>query len=298
MEPEKVTIVLPTYNRAKFIRKSIDSCLEQTYRNIELIIVDDASKDETPEIVKSYGDQRIKYIRNPENLRLPNALNAGFANSSGVYLTWTSDDNYYDKAAIKQMVSFLKEKRGSFVYCDYYWVNDENAHILREMPDVAVLEKANHVQCCFLYSREVMAATGDYDPSTELAEDYDYWIRVSKRFSMHHLNKPLYFYRVHKKNLITTRYYEAYVVSFLVRLKNAIPVDKVMDAFIYFITRDKLRRLKIEKARILPRIIYSLSGVIFSRKIRKAERIFMDYKLGKLKFENAKLDLIKLMNFK
>ena len=106
----KVSIVLPTYNGAKYIRQCINSCLNQTYNNIELIIVDDGSKDETPDIIKSYKDERIKYIMHARNLGLPYALNTGFRNAVGEYLTWTSDDNYYTKKAIETMLSFIKDK--------------------------------------------------------------------------------------------------------------------------------------------------------------------------------------------
>lgn len=295
MENEKVSIVLPTYNRAKFLRKSIDSCLGQTYGDIELIIVDDGSTDETSEIVNSYHDVRIKYIRHGENRGLPNSLNTGFANSSGKYLTWTSDDNYYYPEAIKEMVSFLKERGCSFVYCDHYWVNDENKYIHIKLPDTVSLDKGNHIHGCFLYTREVMETIGEYDPATKLAEDYDYWIRVSKKFSMCHLNKILYVYRVHKQSLITTRYYEAYSMSFLVRLKNDIPVEKVINAFTNFIARDKLRRLRLDRSMILSKIIYSLSEIIFLRKIKKVKKIFWDFKFGRIKMEEAKLSLIEVI---
>lgn len=96
----KVSIVLPTYNGARYLRQSIDSCLGQTYRNLELIVVDDASTDTTPEIIRSYQDPRIRVIRHEKSKMLPESLNTGFRAVSGDYLTWTSDDNYYVPEAI------------------------------------------------------------------------------------------------------------------------------------------------------------------------------------------------------
>src|SRR3989338_242445 len=118
----KVSIVLPTYNGAKYIRQSIESCLDQTYKNIELIIVDDASTDETPKIVKSYADPRLVYIRHEKNMKLPAAFNTGFSRASGDYLTWTSDDNFYDVSAIDKMLGFMRDNACDFVYCDFYEV--------------------------------------------------------------------------------------------------------------------------------------------------------------------------------
>jgi len=69
---------LPTYNGARYLRQSLDSCLNQTYRNIELIVVDDGSSDETPQIVGSCRDPRLQYLRQVRNKGLPGALNTGF----------------------------------------------------------------------------------------------------------------------------------------------------------------------------------------------------------------------------
>ena len=203
----KVSIVLPTYNGAKYIRKSIDSCLEQTHGNLELIIVDDASTDETPHIINSYSDKRIKYVRHPRNLKLPRALNTGFKHATGDYLTWTSDDNFYTSDAIEVMVKFLLTyPETGYVYTDEYHI-DENDNIDKYFAVGAVesLQSDNLIGGCFLYHRRVYEEIGEYDPDTYLAEDYDYWIRISKRFRMQRLRRPLYYYRLHKDSL-TVKY--------------------------------------------------------------------------------------------
>src|SRR3989338_4736656 len=115
----KASIVLPTHNGARYLRQSIDSCLSQTYKNIELIIVDDCSTDETPDIVRSCNDPRIRYVRNKTNQRLPRSLNIGFALTTAEYLTWTSDDNQFLPEAIAVMLGFLMENESiDFVYAD------------------------------------------------------------------------------------------------------------------------------------------------------------------------------------
>ena len=111
MNNPKVSIILPTYNGAKYLRESIDSCLSQTHKNIELIIVDDCSTDQTSQIIKPYQDARIRYIRNEKNMRLPRSLNIGFALATGEYLTWTSDDNQFLPHAIETMLKILREDK-------------------------------------------------------------------------------------------------------------------------------------------------------------------------------------------
>jgi glycosyltransferase involved in cell wall biosynthesis len=201
--PEKVSIVLPTYNGAKYLRQSIDSCLNQTYKNIELIIVDDGSRDETPQIIRSYQDERIKYIRHDKNKRLPHALNTGFSKATGDYLTWTSDDNYYAADAIESMiVSLQTNKTIDFVYANYYIINGDGA-VLQSIsvgPDKKLKEE-NCIGPCFLYRRKVYEVLGGYNPDEFLAEDYEYWIRVFKRFRMQKLEKFIYWHRLHPESL-------------------------------------------------------------------------------------------------
>ena len=104
-----VSVVLPTYNGSKWLSQSIDSILKQTYRNLELIIVDDASTDSTPELIMSFAsrDPRIRIISHKSNKKLPQSLNDGFAIANGDYFTWTSDDNWYEPTAIEEMVTAL-----------------------------------------------------------------------------------------------------------------------------------------------------------------------------------------------
>lgn len=202
-----VSIVLPVYNGARFLRQSIDSCLQQTYRNIELIVVDDGSEDNSVEIVKSCDDDRIKLIRHQTNRKLPAALNTGFKHTSGVYLTWTSHDNYYAPTAVAEMVNFLEDNPHiHFVFTDDYFVDeaDQMLGLVKRGP----IERLAAESCLgggFLYRRTVYETVGPYNEGAFLAEDYDYWLRVSAYFTLAHLARPLYYYRQHPESL-TSRY--------------------------------------------------------------------------------------------
>jgi glycosyltransferase involved in cell wall biosynthesis len=277
----KVSIILPTYNGVKYIRQSIDSCLNQTYENIEIIIVDDGSIDGTIDIVNQYRDKRIIFFKNKENKGLPIALNTGFSEASGDYLTWTSDDNLYAKEAIEKMLHFLIRKNCSFVYCNYYKFKDLNlnSRFIVKLPEEVCLEKGNMIGPCFMYSRKVMESIGEYDPVTELAEDYDFWIRVSKIFSMVHFDEPLYFFRIHDESLSISKYYEVLIVGFLVMLKNNISnINHVTNLFLDLIRQ---KREGFFKLLILYKILYA----------RKINIILRQYKSGMLNFETAKLKL-------
>ncbi len=218
----KVSIILPTYNGSKYIQQSIDSCLNQSFTNFELIVIDDCSSDRTAEIIKSYKDPRIKYYCNQKNQRLPRSLNIGFTKAQGEYLTWTSDDNIFLPNAIQKMVQNLEESKGNFVYTDIYSFKDDdlNRAEVVALEDPQNLPKTNCVRACFMYTRNLQKQIGDYDPDMELIEDYDYWVRVYKKFTMQHIKEPLYYYRYHPQQLYTARNKEIKIIEFLFKLKH------------------------------------------------------------------------------
>ncbi|MBP6940567.1 MAG: glycosyltransferase [Syntrophorhabdaceae bacterium] len=203
----KVSIVLPTYNGTRFLHESIASCLGQSYKNIELIIVDDCSTEDVSRITCQFDDPRMIIIRNKANLGLPGALNEGFKTAAGDYLTWTSDDNYYAQGAIEAMCGKLDGNPAiDFVYCNYTFIDNEGR--LGESIRTGVpgeLDSSNCIGPCFLYRRRVYEVVGDYDRSCSLAEDYDYWLRVRKKFVMERIDAYLYYFRLHGSSL-TERY--------------------------------------------------------------------------------------------
>ena len=203
----KISIVLPVYNGAKYLGQAIESCLNQTHRNIELIIVDDCSTDETPDIVRSHNDQRIRYVRNKKNQRLPRSLNIGFALATGEYLTWTSDDNEFLPEAVAVMLDFLiKNKDIDFVYADNLSkFLDTGETKKRNISTPENIQERNCIGACYLYTRKVYETVGGFNPDYELVEDYEYWVRVWQKFRMHYLPQVLYIYGEHSKSLTGTR---------------------------------------------------------------------------------------------
>ena len=156
-EQKKVSIILPTYNGSKYIAQAIKSFLNQKYSNIELVIVDDGSTDGVDAIINRHRDKRIIYVKHEKNMGLSAALNTGFALSSGDFLTWQSDDNFFHEKAIEKMVAFLqKHKDIFFVYSNFYLI-DEEGRILKsfKVGSPKTLDIGNRIGSCFLYRREV-----------------------------------------------------------------------------------------------------------------------------------------------
>lgn len=201
----KVSIVLPTFNGSRYLRAAIDSCLAQTYTDWELIIVDDASSDATPDIIKQYltMDSRIRSVRHDANRKLPAALNTGFSLSRGEFLTWTSDDNLYKPPAIDKMLEYLSNHpEVDIVYTDYDVIDEDDKLIKKVMvPPSENIVIENVVRASFMYRRSVQTSLGGYDENSFLAEDYEFWLRASATFKMEALHQVLYEYRVHRQSL-------------------------------------------------------------------------------------------------
>lgn len=224
---KKVSIVLPTYNGENFIRESIESIINQTYTNWELIIVNDCSTDNTLAIANEYAqkDSRIKVISNKDNLKLPASLNVGFANANGEYYTWTSDDNMYKPDAINIMVNYLNNVSiCDFVSCDMDYI-DEHGNLINTLDknhpnrNLLLLSYINMIGACFMYRGEIAKKIGAYDETMFGAEDYDYWCRIALEYNIHFLNKNLYQYRLQAKSLTSTH-------QQMIRTKDNIIIEK------------------------------------------------------------------------
>ena len=287
----KVSIVLVTHKGTEYIREAVDSCLNQTYKNIELIIVDDASADNTQEIIKSYSDKRIKYLLNETNLGLANSLNRGFSCANGDYLTWTSYDNVYLRNAIEVMIEELeKHKNIDFVYTNFYRV-DEKGNIFEKtkVRSIKDLDIADYIGYCFLYRRKIYEELGGYNPSFNLGEDYEYWLRVRRKFRMKRINKYLYCARYHK-GCLRARYPEE-IQKVMKEVRDKYIVDiSLKDYF-----RAEEYFLQGDKRKCIPFLMKSILGNPLNlRKIRLLILIALPVSLVRI-IRKAKSYLLKLL---
>lgn len=210
MPQPTISIVLPTYNGSKYIRKSIESCLHQSFTDFELIVVNDCSTDDTLSIVQEYAkeDARIRIINNEFNKKLPLSLNAGFEKAQGQYFTWTSDDNFYAPEALKILYHTMHADSSiDLVYTDYYIIDDNDKVIgTRNFGDVnKSFNRWLGAGACFLYKKEIHWANNGYNPAAFLIEDYDFFCRAFMRFNFKYLATPEhYYYREHGGSLTAT----------------------------------------------------------------------------------------------
>lgn len=301
MRNSLVSIVLPVYNGEKYLAQSIESILSQTYENIELIIVNDNSTDNSLNIAQEYAqkDKRIRIISNNENLKLPASLNRGFEYANGEYYTWTSDDNYYSLEAIQTMVNYLEKHTSNvMVCCDFYTINElNNSAKLNELevsPQKMINE--NCIGACFLYKSQAAGKLGKYDTQKFLVEDYDYWLRMMLEGDIGHIPNALYHYRIHPNSLTTRKEKEVFLKAQQLR-EEYLPIYKQKWQHIEFNIKkneakmlEKIFSIKKEETR---RIIYILGLKIkIKRKNKNKKNIdyLKKYNLAKQWIEKYTID--------
>lgn len=231
-----VSIVLPCYNGAGFLAKSLDSVLAQTFTDWELILVNDCSKDNSLDIMQQYAekDSRIRIINNEHNLKLPGALNRGFQEAKGKYLTWTSHDNRMGKTMLEEFVNYLDHNpdKGLVTSC-YAAFSLKTGEELYEVhhPDPQLyLPLYNCVCYAFMYRREVLETVGGYDTTLFLVEDYDYWVRIWLKYSIGKIYKVLYYTGVGDETLTMSRKKEIAQKLLEMRLRYFDSFDRALDA--------------------------------------------------------------------
>lgn len=210
MKKPRVSIVLPVYNGERFLDQAINSVMNQTFTEWELIIVNDCSTDNSASIMRKYADKdsRIIIVDNEANMKLPRSLNIGFGIARGEYYTWTSDDNLLKPNMLMTLVRELDDNpEYGMVYSDHDEITEDgefiNTRFLKEPCYMGI--EGNVCGASFLYRSTVAHSVGDYDPALFLAEDYDYWMRVYAVTDIKHITDVLYSTRWHEKSLTATR---------------------------------------------------------------------------------------------
>lgn len=193
-----VSIIMPTYNRASFLKRTLEAILTQTYKNFELIIVNDASSDNTEEIILEFikRDSRIKYLKNKQNLKITKSLNYGLSQAKGIYIARADDDDrWIDNQKLEKQVKFLEENKDYvLVGTGAITVNESGKKLfsyLQPETDLEIRKKilfANpFVHPSVVFRKSVLKKIGLYDKDAPNAEDWDLWFRMGLYGKFHNL---------------------------------------------------------------------------------------------------------------
>ncbi|MCY6959580.1 glycosyltransferase [Clostridium brassicae] len=206
-----VTIIIPTFNSKKYIIQAVESVLDQTYKDIEVIVVDDGSTDGTCEKLEKYRDE-IKYYYK-ENGGVASARNFGILKAKGDYICFLDADDIYEKDKLKEQVRFLQDNPQIDVVYNDIQVEDEKLNYINTLKSEGVYNDREDFLSMMLirqiipgpasimFRRRCIEDGLKYNEEYTNAEDYDFTLRLAEKFNFAYIPKSLYVYRRHQNNL-------------------------------------------------------------------------------------------------
>ena len=207
----KVSVVVLTHNRPELLRRAVSSILNQTFQDFEIVLVDDASTDSTPEVVRGLGDARIKYIRHEVNKGEAGSRNTGVTNSSGQYIAFLDDDDEWLPEKLERQMRLLESSPSTVgaVYTGFLKIDRlTNKAIKQVIPSkrgdiFAEMAGQNWVgtPSTIVLRKECFEKMGLFDEAIVFGTDYDMWIRISKEFHFEYIQEPLINYSVHENKM-------------------------------------------------------------------------------------------------
>lgn len=184
-----VSVVITTYNRANMVGRAIESVLSQTYKDFELIVVDDCSSDNTKEVVKAFHDPRLRYIRHDQNRGLPAARNTGIKELRGKYVAFLDDDDEWKAEKLERQIELANAKSSTFgvIYCGAVILNSNGKIIGENMPKLKgnirseiVKKGLSTIPSTFLFAKDALEDVGGFDENLESHVDHDIWMKMAK----------------------------------------------------------------------------------------------------------------------
>ena len=201
----KVSVIIPTHNRAEFLRSAITSVLNQTFQNFEIVIIDDASKDHTQEVIAHFNDTRIKAIYNQVSKGDAGARNVGIMNSNCGYIAFLDDDDEWLPEKLKIQTCFLDDSPPEVggICTARFTINEVSGRTLYiSSPGSNDLSKGNFITTSsVLLRRECFEQCGLFDENMPTSSDCDMWIRISKNYSFKVIKTPLVKHYIHEDSL-------------------------------------------------------------------------------------------------
>ena len=204
-----VSIVMPSYNTAQFIKESIQSVLNQTYTNWELIIVDDCSTDNTDDVVKPFlADKRIKYLKNDTNNGAAISRNRALREGKGRWVAFLDSDDLWLPEKLEKQINFMSKNDYHFSYTCYSEIDSEGNRNGVYVTGPQIITKTGFLNYCWpgcltvMYDRETVGLIQIADIKKN--NDYAMWLKISKKEKCFLLNEELALYRRGRTGSVST----------------------------------------------------------------------------------------------
>ena len=201
----RFSVIIPLYNKAPYVGKTVESVLGQTFGDYELIIIDNGSNDGSHEIVAAFTDHRIKIVRLEENVGVSNARNKGVAMASAPIVTFLDADDWWEPTFLEEMAGLIDRHPDAGIYGTGYYIVKNGK---KRLAPIGVDEgfEEGEINYCAVYAKTlcmpltsitvampkaVFDETGGFKPHLKLGEDFDLWVRIALKHKTVFLNKPL-----------------------------------------------------------------------------------------------------------
>lgn len=205
---EKVSIIIPVYKNINFLNMSLSSAVNQTYKNIEIILIDDGnSKEDIKKIYlikKKFKKRNIKIIHLKNNKGVGKALNEGIRKSKGQYISWLSHDDYFHFKKIEMQMRYLKKKNAKICSCDFIEINKIKNYRLSRILDQNYFEDQvfsiilnDSMHGCSLLIKKTCFSKNLFNEKYKHIQDYDLWNKLSERYLIVHLKRKLLYSSKH-----------------------------------------------------------------------------------------------------
>lgn len=201
-----VSIIMPSYNTDKFIAKSINSVLNQTYKNWELIIVDDCSTDKTDEVVDSFlQDSRIHYFKNDKNSGAAVTRNRAIREAKGKYIAFLDSDDLWDPNKLEKQIAFMQKNNIQFSYCCYEKIDEQDNKMNVTVTGPKRITEFGMYNFCYpgcltvIYDAEYVGLVQIADIKKN--NDYAIWLKVIKKCDCYLYDEILAQYRIRKRSI-------------------------------------------------------------------------------------------------
>lgn len=202
-----VSVCMPTYNRASYLKGAIEQILGQTFGDFELLVADDASTDNTREVLSRFRDRRMSFTSNTQNLNIPGNLNALLSRCTGTHIIFLHDHDVFATTLLEECVEFLaRHESAGFVFSNMAWIDADGTNFqlmpaceppLQAGRDLArsILTSGSFsspVHACGMVRRAAYEKVGfQYDPKYGFLSDVDLWLRIAAHFDVGFINRPL-----------------------------------------------------------------------------------------------------------
>ena len=197
-----VSIIMPNYNGSRFLKETIQSVLDQTYQNWELIFIDDCSTDNSLEIIKQFNDSRIRVIENKENSGAAVSRNNAIEVADGRWIAFLDSDDLWNQNKLTTQLEFMNEKKCAFSFTHYYF--DKNGSVLREFSpkkdeyDYSDILKHCYIACPTVIYDSFMLGKVYMPTEAVKREDFGCWLKILKQnVNAHCLHKCLTTVKIH-----------------------------------------------------------------------------------------------------